>query len=55
MIWQVYNVLKNSEAEKLSNNATINGFEEITLEDYRTDCEETFPNWREECSSDFLE
>jgi hypothetical protein len=55
MIWQVYNVLKNSEAEKLSNNATVNGFEEITLEDYRTDCEETFPNWREECSSDFLE
>ena len=34
-IWQVYHVQKLSEAEKLSFNATMNGFEAITLEDYQ--------------------
>ena len=35
MIWQVYHVQKLNEAEKLSYNATMNGFEAITLEDYQ--------------------
>jgi hypothetical protein len=54
MIWQVYHVQKESEASKLSFNATRNGFESINLEDYQPHYEETFPNWREECSPDIL-
>ena len=54
MIWQVYHVQKECEVKKLSNNATRNGYEEITLEDYQPNHEETFPNWREECSPEFL-
>ena len=54
MIWQIYHVQKESEADKLSFNATINGFESSTLEDYQPQYEETFPNWREECSPEIL-
>ena len=54
MIWQIYHVHKLSEAEKLSHNATMNGFETITLENYQEDIKETWPDWRETCSSDIL-
>lgn len=47
MIWQVYIVQKEKEANMLSANATRNGFQAITLEDFREDLEETFPDWRE--------
>jgi hypothetical protein len=47
MIWQVYHVEKLSEADKLSSNATMNGFEAITLEDYQEYMQETWPEWRE--------
>jgi hypothetical protein len=54
MIWQVYHVDKQTVAERLSSNAFRSGFEAITLEDYTPNLEETFPNWREECSEEFL-
>ena len=47
MIWQVYHVEKKIEAERLSANATRNGFQGITLEDYQPDMEQTWKNWRE--------
>ena len=49
MIWQVYHVQKLKEAEILSHNATMNGFESCILENHNADYEETFPNWRNEC------
>ena len=54
VIWQVYHVQKESEAERLAYNATMNGFEAITLEDYREDMKETWADWRETCNSDIL-
>ena len=54
MLWQIYHVQQESGADKLSFNATINGFESITVEDYQPQYEEIFPNWREECSPDIL-
>ena len=54
-IWQIYHVQKESEAVKLSQNATINGFEAITLEDHRPDFEETWPDWRETCDKSIIE
>lgn len=47
LIWQVYHVQKEREAKLLSGNATENGFMAITLEDFKEDYEETFPDWRE--------
>ena len=47
MIWQVYIVEKESEADKLSATATANGFQAITLENYDESHKETFPDWRE--------
>ena len=47
LVWQIYHVQAQHEAERLSNNATINGFYGITLEDYDESAEETWPNWRE--------
>jgi hypothetical protein len=47
MIWQIYHVQKESEADKISANATRNGFEAITLEDYNPGHEETWPDWRD--------
>ena len=47
MIWQIYHVQNQEEAEWLSSNATRNGFYGITLEDY-SGHEETFPDWRKE-------
>ena len=46
MIWQVYHVNTQSEADKLANNAYGNGFYGSTLEDYQPDYEETWPDWR---------
>lgn len=47
MIWQVYQVQKESEASKLSANAMGNGFHSRTLVDYTEDYDETFPDWRD--------
>lgn len=47
MVWQVYKVEKESEAIKLANNASKNGFADITLENFDKDLEETFPDWRD--------
>lgn len=55
LIWQIYHVDKLSVAERLAANATANGFYGISLEDYQPQEEETFPNWRQECSPEFLE
>lgn len=49
MIWQVYHVQKQEEAEYLSNNATNNGFYGITLEEHDESYKETWPDWRETC------
>ena len=49
MIWQVYHVRSLNEAERLSDNATKNAFEAITLEDYIPEYEETWPDWRDNC------
>tara|TARA_R110000803_G_scaffold87494_1_gene154220 strand:+ start:4795 stop:5025 length:231 start_codon:yes stop_codon:yes gene_type:complete len=49
MIWQVYHINELYEAERLSFRATKNGFESCTLDDYKSDYEETFPDWRKEC------
>ena len=54
MIWQIYHVQKESEAQKLALNATMNAFEAITLENYQEDMEETWPDWRETCNPDIL-
>jgi len=53
-VWQVYLVQKESEADKLSNNAYLNGFYGITLEDYQIGEEETWPDWRETCNSNII-
>jgi len=55
MIWQVYHVQKESEAQKLAQNATNNGFFGITLEDHQPDHNETWPDWRETCSPEILQ
>lgn len=47
MIWQVYRIDKEIEAVSLSKNATKNGFEAITLEDYDETMTETWPDWRD--------
>lgn len=47
MIWQIYHVQAEHEAARLSANATRNGFQAITLEDYQPDEEETWSDWRE--------
>lgn len=47
MIWQIYHVEKESEAAKLSDRATLNGFQDCELTDYKEDQEQTWPDWRE--------
>jgi len=47
MVWQVYHVQKESEAEKLAINAYRNAFLAITLENHQPEVEETWPDWRE--------
>lgn len=46
MIWQVYHVQNDKEAELLSTNAHKNAFLDRELTDY-LDEEETFTDWRE--------
>jgi hypothetical protein len=46
MIWQIYHVKNQNEANKLALNATGNGFYGITLEDYQPEHDETWPGWR---------
>jgi len=55
MIWQVYHVQKQSEADKLSANAHGNGFYGSTLEDYQPNYEETWKDWRETCDKSIIE
>jgi len=47
VIWQIYHVQALHEAKILANNATNNGFQAITLEDYQQNLEETWPDWRQ--------
>ena len=47
MVWQVYHVEKESEAMKLSDIATLNGFQDCELTDYKEKWEQTWPDWRE--------
>lgn len=54
MVWQIYHVRKEVEAERLALNATKNGFQAITLEDHLADYEETFPDWRDTEGGKFI-
>jgi hypothetical protein len=47
MIWQVYHVQNNSEADLLKSNADRNGFYGVSLEEYQPELKETWPDWRE--------
>lgn len=47
LVWQVYHVQAEHEAERLAANATRNMFEDVTLVDYEPHSEETWPEWRE--------
>jgi hypothetical protein len=47
LIWQIYHVQKQSEADRLAANAHGNGFFGSTLENYQPDYDETWPDWRE--------
>jgi hypothetical protein len=55
LVWQVYHVQKESEADKLCSNAFRNGFYGSTLEDYQPEQKETWPDWRETCDPYILE
>ena len=46
LIWQIYHVKNQNEADKLAQNATNNAFYGITLEDYQPEHKETWPGWR---------
>lgn len=46
LIWQIYHVEAQHEAEQISDNATRNAFYAITLEDYQPERKESWPNWR---------
>ena len=50
MIWQVYHVEAEYEAENLASTATSNGFQAITLEDHQPEHEQTWEDWRDDCS-----
>ena len=47
MVWQIYHVEKEKEAEILARNATGNGFYAITLEDHQPELKQTWEDWRE--------
>lgn len=51
LVWQVYHVQKQSEAEHLSDIATGNGFEAISLVDHIPNLDETWPDWRDTCDA----
>lgn len=46
MIWQIYHVNSDKEADTISSNAASNGFLGITLEDHQPKLKETWPDWR---------
>lgn len=46
LIWQLYHVQKEREAWELSHNAKKNRYQAVSLEDYKPEMEETWPNWR---------
>ena len=54
MIWQVYHIDNESQAYYLARNASGNGFLGITLEDYKEDIEETFPDWRKQTANQLV-
>jgi|WetSurMetagenome_2_1015567.scaffolds.fasta_scaffold55296_4 hypothetical protein len=51
MVWQHYRVRSKAEADALCANSWNNGFYGSTLED-NNPYEETYPNWREECTDE---
>jgi hypothetical protein len=51
LIWQVYHVNNLNEANLLSRGASNNAFQSRILVDYY-DEEETFPDWRNECTAE---
>jgi hypothetical protein len=55
MIWQIYHIQKESEADNLTSNAHKNGFWGSTLEDYQPEREETWSDWRETCDKSIIE
>jgi hypothetical protein len=46
VLWQIYHVESQREADSLSKNATGNGSQHIKLGDYNEKLIETFPDWR---------
>lgn len=52
MIWQIYHVDNAEQVNILTNNCWDNGFFGSTLENHQPDKEETFPDWRENCSNE---
>ncbi len=46
-VWQLYHVENFFEAEMIAQNANNNGFEGVTLEDYQSDSQQTWENWRD--------
>jgi hypothetical protein len=54
LIWQIYHVQNETEANNLSRNAKSNGFYGITLEDFDSELKETWPNWRENCDPEIF-
>jgi hypothetical protein len=47
MVWQVYHIENEREANILSSNAQRNGFYGTTLEIHQPEYEETWPGWRD--------
>ena len=54
MIWQIYHVKNQNEADKLAQKATSNAFMGITLEDHQPEHEETWPGWRVNADIDII-
>ena len=54
MIWQIYHVKNQNEADKLAENATSNGFYGVTLEDHQPEHDETWPGWRVNANPDII-
>ena len=54
MIWQIYHVKNQREADKLAEKATANAFYGITLEDHQPEHQETWPGWRVNADADII-
>lgn len=50
-IWQLYHINNLQEAEIISYSSSLNGFQSRMIQDYY-ETDETFPNWRNECSEE---